>query len=172
MKAYSCLGLMIIASLLVQGCSSGPSVIKGSVIMRTADGAHINLGSDDGIQLGDTLTVFHNETPIGGNSRSVRAGKVKVIKILDKNYSAVEVIEGTLDERDTVEKKNKYQKLSGSGSLQSWILQPLTCYINNSAGIRLGDHVAPKETFSTKYKINMFILCCCSPDELSATPDS
>ena len=46
----------------------------------------------------------------------------------------------------------------------------ITC--SGCGGIRLGDLVAPTGTFSTKYKINMFILCFCPTDELSATPES
>ena len=106
MKVYSWFGMIIIASIVVAGCSSASSVIGGLVVMRTEKEAHINLGSDDGIQVGDTLTVFRSE-PTAPGIRNVRVGFVKVTKLMDGNYSAVEVLTGTLYERDIVEKRNR-----------------------------------------------------------------
>ena len=92
-------------SVMIVGCSVGPSVIKGTVIMRTPTEAHINLGSEDGIQVGDTLTVWRDESQRGSRTRNVRIGEVRVVKVIDKNYSAVEVLKGNPYERDIVEKK-------------------------------------------------------------------
>lgn len=105
MKKYTNKLLAIFTGLMIVGCSVGPSVIKGTVIMRTPTEAHINLGSDDGVQVGDTLTVWRDESRAKSITRNVRTGEVRVTKVIDKNYSAVEVLKGTVYERDIVEKK-------------------------------------------------------------------
>ena len=97
--------LAVVASLMIIGCAVGPSVIKGTVIMRTTTEAHINLGSDDGIEVGDTLTVWRDESRAKPLTRNVPAGKVRVTKVIDKNYSAVEILKETVSERDIVEKR-------------------------------------------------------------------
>jgi hypothetical protein len=105
MKKYTNKLLAIFTSLMIVGCSVGPSVIKGTVIMRTPTEAHINLGSDDGVQVGDTLTVWRDENRATSSTRLVRAGKIRVLRVIDRSYSAVEVLQGTVYEHDTVEKK-------------------------------------------------------------------
>jgi len=98
---------MTLATTLFLGCSLGSSVIKGSVIMQTATEAHINLGSDDGLKVGDTLIVWRDERASTGTTRTVRVGMVRVVRILDESHSIVDVLAGTLRERDTVEKKKR-----------------------------------------------------------------
>jgi hypothetical protein len=107
MKQHSNMHLVLALGLFVVGCSLGPSVVKGTVIMRTPTEAHINLGSDDGIQVGDTLSVWRDEGRAKSVTRNVRTGEVRVTKVIDKNYSAVEVLKGTVYERDIVEKKTR-----------------------------------------------------------------
>ena len=97
--------ISIMTMLIIVGCSGGQSIIKGTVVMRTGTEAHINLGSDDGIQIGDTLSVWRDETSGRTKTRNVRVGEVRVIKILGKNYSAVEILKGNLNEQDVVEKR-------------------------------------------------------------------
>lgn len=74
--------------------------------MRTPTEAHINLGYADGIRLNDTLTVFRGDLNAPG-VRNTRVGLVKIVKLLDENYSTVEVLKGTLYERDIVEKRKE-----------------------------------------------------------------
>ena len=105
MKRYTFVILTMLTVSLLLGCSLGSNVTKGSVIMRTASEAHINLGGDDGLQVGDTLTVWRDERYAGRTTRTVRVGKVRVVRLLDERHSVVEVLTGTLQERDTVEKK-------------------------------------------------------------------
>ncbi|MEK9139070.1 MAG: hypothetical protein AAB393_18275 [Bacteroidota bacterium] len=92
-------------ALFIAGCFAGSSIVKGYVVMRTSSEAHINLGSDDGIQLGDTLVVWREEKSGAPGGRTVRSGRVKVVRLLDKNHAAVEVLSGNLRERDRVEKQ-------------------------------------------------------------------
>jgi hypothetical protein len=97
-------GILILASTLgVAGCSCGENFTKGTIVMRTETESYINLGYDDGILMGDTLNVWRNQS-IGKTTRNVNVGKVKVVKILDKNHSAVEAVKGNLNELDIVEK--------------------------------------------------------------------
>lgn len=96
---------IIFLAVFIIGCSSGPSVAKGYVVMRTTSEAHINLGADDGVQVGDTLTVWRQESSGATTNRTVRVGMVRVTKLLDDHNAAVEILTGTLRERDSVEKK-------------------------------------------------------------------
>lgn len=100
MKTFKNIAVTILFGLFF-GCDGQTSVIQGTVQMRTDSEAHINIGSDDGIVIGDTLIVYHNENPSG----PVQTGEVKVIKILDPHHAAVSIIYGGIYERDVVEKK-------------------------------------------------------------------
>lgn len=104
MKTFKNIAVTILFGLFF-GCAGQTSVIQGTVQMRTDSEAHINIGSDDGIVVGDTLIVYHNENPSGTYTRPVRTGEVKVIKILDPHHAAVSIIYGGIYERDVVEKK-------------------------------------------------------------------
>ncbi len=94
----------LITTVLVVACSAGFRVIKGSVIIRTPTEARIDLGSEDGIQVGDTLTVWREERREGTSTRTVRVGTVRVASMLDREHATVEVLTGSLRERDRVEK--------------------------------------------------------------------
>lgn len=70
--------------------------------MRTSMEAHINLGGDDGIHVGDTLSVWRDQT-VGKVTRNYRVGEVKVTKILGNNYASAEVVTGNVNGNDVVE---------------------------------------------------------------------
>lgn len=95
--------IAIASTAPILGCTPGSTFIRGSVIMQTATEAHINLGSEDGIQLGDTLVVWREEAA-GASSRTVRVGMIRVVRVLER-HAAVEVLRGNLRERDRVEKR-------------------------------------------------------------------
>jgi len=40
------------------GCSTGHDTLRGSVLMKLDEVAHICVGSDDGIRVGDILLVY------------------------------------------------------------------------------------------------------------------
>lgn len=76
MKNYMVSIVILVATFGIVGCYSGQSVTKGTIVMRTATEAHINLGGDDGIQVGDTLSVWRDQT-VGKVTRtfaSVKSG--------------------------------------------------------------------------------------------------
>lgn len=64
-----------------------------------------DLGSDDGIQVGDTLAVWRRESSGATVSRTVLVGSARATRILDEHHAAVEVLKGSLQELDSVEKK-------------------------------------------------------------------
>ena len=74
-------------------------------MMKTETESFINLGGDDGIEVGDTLSVWRDQN-VRKMTRTVRVGEVRVMKILDKNHSAVEMLNGKLNEQDVVEKRH------------------------------------------------------------------
>lgn len=96
--------MTIVFTAAMLGCTPGSKFIRGFVVKQTPTYAHINLGSDDGIQVGDTLVVWREETT-GALSRTVRAGIVRVVHVLDAGHAAVEVLKGNVRERDQVEKR-------------------------------------------------------------------
>lgn len=106
MKTFKYISGGILFVLFIS-CAGRQSTIQGTVLMRTESEAHVNLGSDDGVSVGDTLTVYRNDNPSGTYTRPVRVGTARVIKILDSHHSNVEVIHGGIYEHDVVEKVNK-----------------------------------------------------------------
>lgn len=99
--------IIVVSSIVlwITACSPSSRVVKGNVMMRTTSEAHVDLGADDGIHVGDTLAVYREEPLSSHETRTRRVGLVRVIKLIDKDYSAVEVLEGSLKEGDTVEKQ-------------------------------------------------------------------
>ncbi len=82
-------------------------MIKGSVVMLDSAGAHIDLGKESGLVIGETLIVYR-EVPITGHqTQTDRVGIVRVTKYLDNKYSAVEVLEGSVREGDRVERSSR-----------------------------------------------------------------
>lgn len=105
MKTQMLCAAIGLAALFIVGCFGGSSIIKGSVVMRTDSEAHINLGSEDGIQVNDTLSMYREERGSTLSSRTVRVGKVRVVRILDASHAAVAILSGNVREHDSVEKK-------------------------------------------------------------------
>jgi hypothetical protein len=93
--------LALATALLIASCSPSSRIVKGNVMMRTTSEAHV----DHGIHVGDTLAVYREEPLSSHETRTRRVGLVRVIKLIDKDYSAVEVLEGSLKEGDTIEKQ-------------------------------------------------------------------
>ena len=82
------------------GCSAESLVARGYVTGRTANGFIISIGSDDGIQNGDTLRIVR---PFSSNVKEI-AGKVMVVRVLGNNSSAIEVLNGRILPGDRIEK--------------------------------------------------------------------
>ena len=82
------------------GCSAESLVARGYVTGRTADGFIISIGSDDGIQTGDTLRIVR---PFSSNVKEI-AGRVMVVRVLGDNSSAIEVLNGRILPGDRIEK--------------------------------------------------------------------
>ena len=92
-----------LVGLFVAGCAPSEGVIKGTVVMQTAVEAHLDLGRDSGIKVGDTLTVYREEPFTGHETLTVRVGVVRVTKFIDDRYAAADVLEGSVKKGDRVE---------------------------------------------------------------------
>ncbi|MEW6061138.1 MAG: hypothetical protein AB1600_04265 [Bacteroidota bacterium] len=114
----------IVIFLLIEGCSVSHETMRGSVVAMVENEAHICIGKIDGLKISDMLAVYrtrrvgqsnlpHVSSPPyhspGEIARSyqyekVRVGKVKVTRIFDEHFAAVEIVEGEVDFPDIVEK--------------------------------------------------------------------
>lgn len=106
----------------VAGCSVSHRAMRGSVVAMVNGEAHICIGTYDGLKVGDTLAVFRTRQlgqpslpygPYRGPGEiqrsfrygKVRVGTVKVTRIFDEHFAAVEAIAGEVDFPDIVEKR-------------------------------------------------------------------
>lgn len=107
MKRISYLLLACSVGPIIAGCSAGPNDIPGTFVMRIPTEAHINLGNHDGIQVGDTLTEWRDESRGATRTRNLRIDEVKVVRVNDQAHSVVEILRGKPEERDTVEMRSR-----------------------------------------------------------------
>ena len=107
-------------AVMLSACSVSHETMRGSVVMAFEKEAHICIGSEDGIQVGDRVLIYRTkQVPStkeaivpdrsGGYRPKVRYEKVKVgtarvTEILSEHYAAIELIEGDLQANDIVEK--------------------------------------------------------------------
>ena len=120
---------MLAASFVFGGCSTTHETMRGSVLMKLDDEAHICIGSDDGIQMGDVLFVYRikvdnqwwlpeyqQRVPTATrkkiNYQRVKVGEVRLTEIFDEHFAAVRLISGELQGSDIVERGR--QSLRGS----------------------------------------------------------
>ena len=107
---------------LVSGCSTGHETMRGSVLMKLDNEAHICIGSNDGIRVGDLLYVYRIKVnkqwwlseyqqqyptaePRKVNYQKIKVGEVRVAEIFDEHFAAVKLISGELQGSDIVEKR-------------------------------------------------------------------
>jgi len=111
---------IVTVTLLISGCSANHEAMRGSVIMAFERQAHICIGREDGLQVGDRVVIYRvKQVPStkeavvpdrsGGYKPKMRYEKVKVgtarvTEILSEHYAAIELIEGELLANDIVEK--------------------------------------------------------------------
>jgi hypothetical protein len=108
-------------TLVMSGCSANHETMRGSVVMALEKEAHICIGSEDRLQVGDRVTIYRTkqvpstkEAVVPDRSggyrpkmryEKVKVGTARVSEILSEHYAAIELIEGDLQENDIVEKK-------------------------------------------------------------------
>lgn len=113
----SVLALPLVVVLI--GCSISHETMRGSVVMKLEKEAHVCIGSEDGISVGDELTVYRTKQvpvtrePVVPDQRGknyprtkyekVKVGRARVTAILNEHYAAIEVTEGELEMSDIVE---------------------------------------------------------------------
>ncbi len=113
---------VVVILWLVGGCGVTQDLTRGTIVMKLERESHISIGSSDGIQVGDILTVYRTkESPLVNQSivpdRSgkykpktkfelVNVGKARVTEILGEHYAAVEPINIQLESSDIFVKGN------------------------------------------------------------------
>ena len=124
--SHNLLVLIVVFVSIFAGCSVSRETMRGSVVMKLDDEAHISIGSDDGIKVGDTLTVYRTIIDARAGDpdnnpqtyrtveakditiQKLRVGEVKVIRIFDEHYAVVELLEGMIADGDIVEKSARH----------------------------------------------------------------
>jgi hypothetical protein len=113
---------LMLALLFAAGCSIGHKTMRGSVLMKLDNTAHICIGSDDDIRPGDILFVYRikvedkwwlaeylqrypGETPKNISYQKIKVGEVRVTEIFNEHFAAVTLISGELQGNDIVEKR-------------------------------------------------------------------
>lgn len=91
---------VILLAVRFIGCSAESLVARGYVTGHTASGFIISVGSEDGIQTGDTLRIAR---PFS-TKKTVIAGKVRVIQLVGTNSSIIKVLSGNILPGDRIEK--------------------------------------------------------------------
>ena len=110
------------AFMFVTGCSVSHETMRGSVLIKLDNEAHICIGKDEGIQVEDILVVYRIKVdgqwwlldyqqryPTAAlkkiNYQKVKVGEVKVTEIFSERFAAVRLISGELQGGDIVEKR-------------------------------------------------------------------
>ncbi len=115
------LSLLLGSMAFLGGCSVSHETMRGSVVMKFDDEAHICIGSGDGAALGQFLNVYRIK--VDGRTwlfdyqqryptaevrptkyEKIKVGEVKVIRIFDEHFAAVQLVSGELESSDIVER--------------------------------------------------------------------
>lgn len=107
-------------TVVMSSCSANHETMRRSVVMAFERQAHICIGSEDGLQVGDQVAIYRvkqvpstKEPIVPDRSRGYRpkmryekvnVGTARVTEILSEHYAAIELIEGELLANDIVEK--------------------------------------------------------------------
>lgn len=125
MRKFNVTTTMVAILLLlgtIAGCTVSHETMRGSVLMKLDDEAHICIGRDDGVSVGDILFVYRVKVdgqwwlsdyqrryPTASlkkiNYQKVKMGEVRVTEIFNEHFAAVRLINGELQGGDIVEKR-------------------------------------------------------------------
>ncbi len=111
----------IAVAVIVSGCSANHETMRGSIVMVLDKEAHICLGSQDGIRVGERVLIYRTkeipstkEAIVPDRSGTykrrtkytmVKVGTAEVTEILSEHYAAIKIIEGEFQPNDIVEKQ-------------------------------------------------------------------
>ncbi len=112
--------VLFVLTGFLAGCSVSHPAMRGSVVAMVDNEAHICIGTYDGLKVGDTLTVYRTRQvgrstlPYGPiripaeiersfRYEKTKVGKVRVTRLFDEHFAAVEVVAGEIDYPDIVE---------------------------------------------------------------------
>ena len=112
--------LSLVLVVALGGCTVTHETMRSSIVMKLEKEAHICIGKDDGIKVGDILTVYRRkEVPVpnepfvpdrSGRYRPkvryemVKVGRARVTAIMSEHYAAIVPIALQLEMTDIVEK--------------------------------------------------------------------
>ncbi len=113
--------MILISIVTIVGCTVSHRAMRGSVVAVIDGETQICIGENDGLKVGDLLAVYRTRqvgvsrlpySPFwskGEIERSysyekVRVGTVRVTRLFDTHYAAVELISGEIAAPDIVEK--------------------------------------------------------------------
>lgn len=119
-QALLLIGCLTLAGATLSGCSVNHETMRGSVVMAFDEEAHICIGSEDGLEVGDRVIIYRTkQVPSTKDAivpdrsgrykpklryEKVKIGTARIIEILSEHYAAIELIEGELKASDIVEK--------------------------------------------------------------------
>ena len=114
--------VLVLAFTFLEGCTVSHLTMRGSVVDVVDGETYICIGKEDGLKVGDTLTVYRTKqvgvsrlpySPYWSKGEILRSysyektkvGTVKVTKLVEEHFAIVEVTSGEIDYPDIVERK-------------------------------------------------------------------
>lgn len=108
--------LVLVAALLVllSACASNGPVrhyfMQGQVLSLEGPTAVLCVGTANGAEVGQTLTVFRHVPVVGGSPKAPpqgfnrrEMGQVRIVEVFDEHYARAEVVSGEIRVNDTAE---------------------------------------------------------------------
>lgn len=107
--------LLMVLVLVMSGCASLQTaghqyLMRGQVLDVTGGEAYLCVGSKDGAQAGQELTVYRFERASNPNPKSgapyfkrVEIGKIRVTEIVDEHMATAKILSGSVKANDVAE---------------------------------------------------------------------
>ena len=108
--------LSLLMTLFLTNCASGRKayhqyIMRGSILEVDGENVFLCIGSKDGAQINQELDVYNLQRvvrPKGSKWKKEKAGKIKIIEIVDEHFAKGKVISGTVKVNDIAEIEIKY----------------------------------------------------------------
>lgn len=109
--------LFVILALMVSGCAGLQTaghkyVMRGQILEVSDSTAYLCVGSNDGAQIGQELTVYRFDKIPNPNTKSTapmfkkqEIGKIKILEIVDEHMANAKILSGNVKVNDVVETK-------------------------------------------------------------------
>jgi hypothetical protein len=117
MERKTVVGIMLVALLtILTGCatmeSAGHKIVMRGQILDVTDGtAYLCIGSGDGAEVGQQLTVYKFEKSVNTNPKfagqpyfaRTRTGRIQVTQIVDEHMATAKILSGQVKVNDVAE---------------------------------------------------------------------